>query len=229
MAQNWKAGYSRYKSFFLNISDLYRKKRELQMFLEILLSLATVSFFGIFALRPTLLTISHLVVDIKSKRETVTVMDTKIKNLETAQQILDSETYRLSLLDSSVLDTPKPEIFARQIEGLSNKNSVKVLGISVGETVILGKAKEAKTSTELKPLPENSQAIVFSTNTTGSYQGLYSFLQDLENLRLSLKIDSYGLTSSKVEGQTLLTLVVSGRIPYLGNQETNLGNQETNQ
>lgn len=226
MAQSWRKEYSRYKSFFLSIADLYRKKRDLRMFLEILLSLTTISFFGIFALRPTLLTISQLIVDIKFKKETVSKMDTKIKNLETAQQILDKETFRLSLLSSSVFDTPRPEIFARQVEGLSSKNFVNILGITVGDVAILGKIKAVKASTELKPLPEDALGVDFSTSATGSYQQLYSFLQDIENLRIPLKIDSYSITSSKVNEQTLLTLVVSGRIPYLGNQETNLGNNE---
>jgi len=176
------------------------------MFLEILLSLATISFFGIFAIRPTLLTISQLVVDIKSKKETIATMDTKIKNLESAQQILLEETSRLPLLNTSVFDMPRPEVAARQFEGLANKNAVKILGLSFEKTT-------------LKPLPENSEAINLSVSATGSYQGLYSFLKDIENLRIPVQIDTVQIGASKGENETFLTLVISGRIPYLGNHE----------
>lgn len=206
MAQSWRKEYLRYKSFFLSITELYRKKRDLRMFLEILLSLATMSFFAIFALRPTLLTISQLVVDIKSKRETVAAMDTKIRDLSTAQQLLLQETSRLPLLNASVPDTPKPEVVARQIEGLSDKNIVNILGLSIEET-------------ELKPLPENSDSINLSVSATGSYQQLYSFLKDVENLRIPVQIDTFQIGAPKTEEKTLLTLVISGRIPYLGNHE----------
>lgn len=206
MVQSWKKEYSRYKSYFLNISDLYRKKMDLRMFLEMLLSLATISFFGIFALRPTLLTISELVVEIKSKKDTIAAMDTKINNLENAQQILLRETSRLSLLNTSVFDTPKPEVIARQFEGLSNKNIVKILGLSIEKT-------------KLKPLPENSEAINLSVSATGPYQGLYSFLKDIENLRIPIQIDTFQMGATKAENETFLTLVISGRIPYLGNHE----------
>ncbi len=204
MAQGWRNEYSRYKSFFLNISELYRKKRDLRMFLEILLSLTTISFFAVFALRPTLLTISQLVVDIKSKKETIAVMDTKIRDLATAQQLLLQEASRLSFLETSVFDTPKPEVIARQVEGLSDKNMVNILGLSIEET-------------ELKPLPENSDSISLSLNAAGSYWELYSFLKDVENLRLPVQIDTFQIGA--------LTLVISGRIPYLGSQETRLDKQ----
>ncbi|MDP3994652.1 MAG: hypothetical protein Q8P91_02390 [bacterium] len=206
MAQNWRKEYLRYKSFFLSISDLYRKKRDLRMYLEILLSLATISFFGVFALRPTLLTISQLVVEIKSKKETIAIMNIKIKNLESAQQILLQETYRLPLLDTSVFDTPKPEVIARQFEGLSNKNIVKISGLSFEKTT-------------LKPLPENSEAINLTVSAAGSYQGLYSFLKDVENLRIPVQIDTFQIGTAKAEDKTFLTLAISGRIPYLGNHE----------
>lgn len=225
MEQGWRKEYLRYKSFFLSITDLYRKKRDLRMFLEILLSLATISFFGIFAIRPTLLTISQLIVDIKSKKETIATMDTKIKNLESAQQILLQETPRISLLNTSVFDTPRPEVVARQFEGLSNKNIVKILDLSVEKIVLIakgetiGKDEATETSTELKPLPENSEAINLSVSTTGSYQGLYSFLKDIENLRIPVQIDTFQIGASKAEDETFLTLVISCRIPYLGNHE----------
>jgi len=206
MAQSWRKEYLRYKSFFLSISDLYRKKRDLRMYLEILLSLATISFFGVFALRPTLLTISQLVVEIKSKKETIAVMNIKIKNLESAQQILLRETSGLSLLNTSVFDTPKPEVAARQFEGLSDKNIVKILGLSFEKTT-------------LKPLPENAGGINLSVSATGSYQGLYSFLEDIENLRIPVQIDTFQIGATKAQDETLLTLVISGRIPYLGNHE----------
>jgi len=189
------------------------------MFLEILLSLATISFFGIFAIRPTLLTISQLIVDIKSKEETIATMDTKIKNLESAQQILLQETSRLPLLNTAVFDTPRPEIATRQFEGLANKNAVNILGLSFEKIVLLGKNETTETSTELKSLPENSNSINLSVSATGSYQGLSSFLKDIENLRLPVQIDTVQIGASKGEDETFLTLVISGRIPYLGNHE----------
>lgn len=219
MALGWRKEYARYKSFFLNIVNLYKQKRDLRMFLEILLSLVTVSFFALFALRPTLLTISQLLKDIKTKEGAVAKMETKIANLETAQFILDQQGNKLTVINSAVFDIPKPEIFARQIDGLGNKNSVSILGLSLEEVTLIGKSSPAKSSKESKPLPAGAYEMNFSLNVGGDYAQLYSFLRDLENLRIPLGIDSLTINSSKVEEQKLLTLAVSGRIPYLGTSE----------
>jgi len=192
------------------------------MYMEILLSLVTISFFGIFALRPTLLTISQLVVEIKSKKETIALMDTKINNLKNAQEILLQETNRIPLLDTSVFSAPKPDVVARQFEGLANKHAVNIQTLSFDKMVLVGNSITTITSKELKPLPESSGVMNVSIGVTGSYQGLYPFLKDVENLRIPIQIDTFEIGSKKSEEETVLTLVVSARIPYLGNQETGI-------
>ncbi|MCK4588646.1 hypothetical protein KAT60_02400, partial [Candidatus Woesebacteria bacterium] len=87
MALGWRRGYLRYKSYFLNVIVVYKRRKDLRMFLEITLSLVTISFFAVFALKPTLLTIAELTKEIKTKEETVAKMDEKIQNLERGQQI----------------------------------------------------------------------------------------------------------------------------------------------
>lgn len=186
------------------------------MFLEILLSLTTISFFSLFALRPTALTISQLLKDIKMKEGTVAKMEQKIENLETAQLLLENENARLPIINSAVPNSPKPDVFSRQIEALASKNSVTILGISIGETVLLGKPLTQKVSKEFTPLPQDSLGMDFTVNAKGSYQNLFTFLKEIENLRLPVLIDSVGLNLSKSEEEKILTLVVSGRTPYLG-------------
>jgi Tfp pilus assembly protein PilO len=216
MALGWRKNYFRYQTFFLNIVNLYKQKQDLRIFLEILLSLTTISLFGVFALRPTLLTISQLVKDIKTKEEAVVKMETKIANMETVQLILDQEVNQLNMINASVFDIPLPPVFARQIEGLAAKNSVSVLGMSVDEVTLLGKTFTQKSSKEEKPLPAGAYAMNFSLNTQGSYPNLFSFLKDLEALRLIVKIDSLNISAAKSQTEKILTLAVSGRIPYLG-------------
>lgn len=104
------------------------------MFLEIILSLAAISFFSIFAIRPTFLTIAELLKEINTKKETAAIMDTKIKSLQTAQEILNQESIRIPIIDLSVPKSPQPQIFVRQIEGAASTAKVKVLGIRVDET-----------------------------------------------------------------------------------------------
>ena len=204
MALGWRKDYLRYRSYFLNILNLYKRKEDLRMFLEIILSLATISFFSIFALRPTFLTISTLLKENKSKKEAIIKMDTKIKNLQTAQNILGKESLRIPILELAVPKFPQPQLFIHQIERVALTSQVQVLGIRVDETSLKG------------DLSVKDQGMMgFSVSSTGNFQNLFSFLKNLENLRNPIKIDILGINLSKMEEGNVLTLVVTGKVPYL--------------
>src|SRR3972149_11044320 len=100
MNPGWRNNYLRYKSYFLNVVGSYRERADIRVYLEILLSLVTVSIFSIFALRPTLLTIAHLTREIQSKQQTLKTMEDKIGNLGQAQSLYDRERAKIALLES---------------------------------------------------------------------------------------------------------------------------------
>ena len=204
MALGWRKEYLRYRSYYLNVLSLYKRKGDLKMFLEIILSLVTISFFGIFALRPTFLTISTLLKEINSKKDTVAKMDTKIKNLQTAQNILNQESLRIPIVELSIPILPQPQTFVHQIEGSASIAQVQILGIRIDETLLKGAA-----------LIDDQSMMGFSVSATGSFQNLFSFLKNLENLRNPIKIDVLGISLTKQEMVNVLTLVITGKIPYL--------------
>lgn len=218
MALGWRKEYLRYQSYFLNISDFYKKREDLRIFLEIILSLVAISFFGLFALRPTFLTIAQLIKDIKNKEETLVKMDLKIGNLQTAQKVLEEEAGKISILESSIPIVPQPDIFVRQIEGLASKNSVKIMGISVNGIVIKGNQtpNTDQKSSEVSPLPDGANGMGFSLSATGNYQNLISFIGNFQFLKIPVKIDILGINISKTEGGNILSLIITGRVPYLG-------------
>lgn len=216
MALGWRKDYLRYQSFFLNILDLYKRKGDLRMFLEITLSLVTISFFSMFALRPTFLTISTLIKEINTKKEIIAKMDTKIKNLQTAQNILRQESLRIPIVELSVPSSPQPQLFVHQIEGSASMAQVQVLGIRVDETTLKGSIPANNQAAKTDPnFPAGSGSIGFSVSTRGSFRNLFSFLKNLENLRSPVKIDVLGINLSKLETGNVLTLVVTGKVPYL--------------
>lgn len=219
MATGWRKDYLRYKEFFLNIVILYQKKKEVRMFLEIFLSSITIIFFGVFALRPTVLTIAELYKQVKSKEETVQKLDQKINALGQAQNIYANQTSRIFAVEQVAPVAPSPETFVRQLEGIASKNNAKILGISVGEVVLKGTTTVKRESLEVSPLPEGAKGLSFSLSASSDYPYLIGFLKDLEKLRRPIKIDSLGFNSSIVGENKILVLVVSGRVPYLGGEK----------
>ena len=216
MALGWRGQYYRYREFFLNILALYKKKQDLRMFLEIILSLATVIIFLLFALKPTVVTITNLLKEIDEKENTVAKLDEKLRNLDIARNVYEEVLVDAPLIESSVPNSPNPDLFAGQVQGLANKNSVNVLGISVGETTLLGKSPAKKTSAkDTKPLPAPASEMTVSISVSGTFPNLISFFKDIENSRRPVKIDILGINSSATETGQTITMIVSGRIPFL--------------
>lgn len=220
MALGWKKQYLRYKGFFLNILAVYKNRQDVKIFLELILSLTTVSFFAIFALRPTLVTIAQVVKDNRTKEETITAMDEKIQNLRLAQEVYNKETSRIPLIRSSIPLFPQPEMFVRQIEGLASKNAVSIIGFNINSVTLVGQ-KESKQQTIPSVLPENARGLEFSISASGNYSSLKNFLTELENLRRPVKIISTTLNASVSEQNRTLVLSVSGITPFL--EDTNIG------
>jgi Tfp pilus assembly protein PilO len=186
------------------------------MFLEVLLSLATVSIFAVFAIRPTLITIAELYKEIQGKKTTLAQLDEKIENLAAAQANYESQKDTISILDTAIPAEPKPDSFIRQLEGAIGQNTLEILAINVQGTTLLGVPKAEGAAVEnAAPLPGNANGLTFSLNTTSSYPFLATFLEDLERLRRPVKIDALSFSSSESETGTQLNLVVSGRTPYL--------------
>lgn len=215
MALGWRKNYLRYRSYFLNIVNVYKRRQDLKAFLELILTLAAISFFALFALKPTLLTIIELLREIEKKEETVDKMNTKIQNLQQAQTLYIQEEARIKLLETAVPGNPAPDLFVRQIEGLATSYPVNLLGITIGEVTLLGEEKEKRSKSELEPLPEESKGITFSISIAGSYQGVVNFLSALEDIRRPVKIDALNVLSPQLEETQNLILVVTGRTPYL--------------
>lgn len=216
MALGWRDQYTRYREFFLNIQTLYKKRADLRAFIELILSILTVIVFLNFALKPTALTIISLYNDIQGKRKTLEALNQKITNLNIASNLLNQNQNLIPDIDNSVGDSPKPDLISEQIQALGAKDSVTVLGISIGQIVLVGTGQAPKTVSGLAQLPDNANSMDISVSVRGDYPNLISFLKDYENLRTVTKIDTTGISSSTTDKGQIIVNVISGRVPYLG-------------
>lgn len=217
MALGWRGSYLRYKEFFLNVMVLYRKRADLRAFLEIILSLTTVTIFLVFAIKPTTLTIISLIQQIQEKKETVSTLDQKIQSLRTASGVFEQNKSVIPIINRTIPTLPNPDLVSKQIQGVSAKNSISLLGLSIGQATFVGeKGKSTKKSDE-KPLPGDPQEMAISISAKGNYPNLIAFAKDMENLGIGIRIDTLGVNSSQTEAGQVIVVVISGSVPYLGN------------
>ncbi|KKQ26092.1 MAG: hypothetical protein US62_C0019G0019 [Candidatus Woesebacteria bacterium GW2011_GWA1_37_8] len=219
MDASWKKNYVRYKTVLLGSLDQYQRRGDIKVYIEIILSLLTITIFSIFALRPTLITIAQLIKDIDSKRDTLEKMESKLASLDEAQILFDRERDNIANLRIAIPFSPEPNIYIRQVEGVASKTT-NVTNMSIGEAVILGQtATSAKKPDQTSALPENTISTdmnVSAESDLNNYSAVYEFFKSIENLRTPLKIDSFTLNlDESQEGQKFLIVFINGKLVSL--------------
>jgi len=122
-------------------------------------------------------------------------------------------------IDNAVPTYPNPDVLSKQIEGLAALNSVDILGISVSSVRLVGAIPAVKVSNSgFTPLPEGAQEMPFSLSVRGSYSNLISFIKAFEGMRVAVKIDDLGISSSLTDKGRVIVAVISGRVPFLGSK-----------
>lgn len=220
MDQTWRRNYLRYKAYFLNLGDAYKNRVDLKAYLEIILSLMTITIFAVFALKPTLITIASLIKEIEAKKATLSQMDKKIGDVRLAKDLYEKNLTGINLLAAAVPDTAKPEVLLRQIEQTSVKNQASVARLTLNEALIKGARNEEEEGKveEVSPLPEKAEAIKLSVSLTApiaGYQNLYSFMDEAENLRIPLKIDRILFSRTLNQAREIvIDLTLDARVPF---------------
>lgn len=195
--------YRRYRRYFTGLGALYKKK-QVKVYTGIVLSLLTVAFFAFFAIRPTLVTISGLLKEIKDKQKLVEQMDQKINNLASAQSNYAQIASKLPLVEESLPQEPTLPVLMKQLEALTRISSVNLESLSFNEINLQGEPGEKK-----------FQEISFQLSLSGNYQNLKQFLNSLDNLRRIILVDSFAFKSQTKEGAQYITLTVSAKAHYL--------------
>lgn len=225
MIPSWRRNYSRYRAYILNVIAHYKQRADVKAYLEILLSLATICIFAIFALKPTLITIAELMKEVDSKKATLSTMDQKIQDISNAQSLYDNQVNKIKLLEVAIPENPQPEVLVRQVEGLTVRHQTTLSTLGLGKAIILGEEITQPPQTETnEPLPGRASELSFSIGINADitqYSALFNFLSDLEKLRRPAKIDSLNLNSVKGKEENYLNLTVLGRLPYLKEKKEN--------
>lgn len=203
----WRREYTTYKKYVFDIYASYKKKRDIMMFMEILLSLATIALLAVFALRPTSLTIIGLVKEIRAKEDLIERMDTKIRNLSTAQSLYSSEARRIGLLNQAIPDKPNYDAFYKQLLAIHARNGVQVQTISSEDVNLVGlppsRSSDESNVEGVVPIPLRTQSL-------GEYLSIKNLLTQLENLRRPYFLNQVSISPESPENPNTIIFSVSG-------------------
>lgn len=177
--------------------------------MELFLTVGLVLFLGVFAIRPTILTMSDLIREIETKSQLDESLTRKIAALQTAQtQYLNIEE-RLPILDSAIPEQPSIIQSAKIIEKIAADSKVVITSLSVNE---LPKDSEANVEFSQK----SKQTVNITANITGDYVAIREFSQALQNSRKSFLVESVVFSLEDDRGNKKLSANITIAAPYFG-------------
>ncbi|MBU0576165.1 hypothetical protein KJ707_02520 [Patescibacteria group bacterium] len=207
--------------------------------LELFFSIAAVLFFAIFAIKPTLLTMSDLLKEIEDKKKLDQQFSQKIAALSSIQPTYLQLQNRLVIIDEAIPGTPQLVYSLKIIEKIASEIGLVINSINVAEI-----PDEIKTSSDTIPdeIKTNSAEIPGEVKTNvgktplttleridvpvalsvqGDYPIIRQFIENLKNYRRSFVIDTVVFTSKEIRGNRKLEARITISMPYFGFNNSN--------
>jgi hypothetical protein len=194
---NTREEYSRYSRYYVQLKQIYQEKPEVRASLELLLTLLTISFFIVFAIRPTANTIASLLSNINSQNEVKEKLDKKIADLSTARQVWSQEQNRLALIDDALPTNPAPDLYLRQIEGLAATHHSTITNYAIEQTTLYGKKPKLVQALESENPNKDTSGVSrtrIAFTISGQFSDLLNLMTDLETMRKIIQVDTLSIS-----------------------------------
>lgn len=201
-----KLGYfkkirARIKTWFESLSDEDQKK--LISYTYIILTLFTVSFFGFFAIAPTLATITNLNRQYKDNLLVHEALNKKLTNLSLLDFQYGQIQQDLEAIYSAIPKSARIAYLARQLEDIAVGSNLSITKLSFGKVEIYPNSKN-----------DPIYSFTFTINIAGSQNNINNFLSDVINFDRIINIERV-ITGRDEQGQ--YTAIVTGRA-YFSNK-----------
>jgi Tfp pilus assembly protein PilO len=193
------------KSYFENLSATkYREylkvlpnmeQENTHIFIMIVLTLVALSFFGIFAINPTLTTIANLEKQVADNKQVDQELTTKLNNLSTLQQQYNVMGTDLTNLYNAVPQDADVPLLSAQVEALAKKHSLMLTTYRVAE-VQLATSKKVTTT----------RSFIFTLQAEGNYNDMLSFSSELANISRLVTVESMEIGRDSKTNDLVLTL-----------------------
>lgn len=212
----------RFSRYYKQLDPLIKDKRT-QAYWLVILSLLTISFFGIFAVRPTLKTISTLRRQIVDLSLLDTQLEEKINALIDAQDSFVEIEPLLPLVYSLLPQNADFPRLLRHLELLADDNSASISSIQVepvsiytsvdSEVIADIETEEIETDVDTQIPNDPTTPLVINFTIKGSYTDIINFLSQMAKVDRIISVDTLNLTQD-TSIPNLLSLNVKAQALY---------------
>ncbi len=180
--------------------EKYAQEEKTWYYTEVILTLFTISFFIIFAIRPAVITITGLVGDINRKEELSQRMGQKINSVIIAQ-----EEYGLVQTNWELLASFLPSEFSlsqgvAQVVGKAQEENLNLEVSSFGGLNFI-KQDVISSRQGVEAESENLSGLSFTLNTDSDLGILEKYISEIRQARRWTQIDNYQLSKPEDKGE----------------------------
>lgn len=176
---------------------------------ELFLSIGAILFFALFAIRPTLLTMSNLIKEIEDKRALDTQLSQKIAALSAAQSVYMQLQNRLDVLYEALPSGVDIAYALKVIEKAASDQNLTISGITV-----LDIPPDVPADAPMSTLERKSLSVQMSV--TGNYESIRGFAEQLQDSRRSFVIERITFATENIRGLRILEASILLSVPYFG-------------
>src|ERR1700722_3393548 len=195
------------KNYFENLSAAkYREYLKLlpnmqeettHSFIILALTFAALSFFGIFAINPTLSTIFDLQKQLSDDTLVNQQLQTKIDNLSALEQQYNEIGTNLTNIYSAVPQNPEASLLSAQIAALVQKHNLTITDYRIAEVALA--SSQANSNSKV-------QSFVFTVEADGNYNDMLAFSEELAQLNRLITVESMEIGRDPQSENLVLTL-----------------------
>jgi Tfp pilus assembly protein PilO len=204
MSNNEDMGKNKYSPI---LPDLTSERN--QRFLGTVLTLCALSFFGFFAIKPTVSTIIKLNKEIKDNQMVFDQLGVKIKNLtELRTRYSDLQTDLPAIMNAITAQPDVPLLFA-QIQSIAQTANVTINKLQNFEVEILGNNNSAD---------KNYYSYSFSAAGMGSSENISKFILTLADMERIINIDTFTINDKADQNNESKAFDIQGVTFFKRNQ-----------
>lgn len=170
---------------------------------ELVVSIFTVILFALFALRPTLITMSELLRDIQEKQELDRELSEKISALATAQSEYSTYQAQIQALDQAILNNASLEEVAYYLESLLVESGLGVQRVAFGQIPVITKVEENPAARRV--LTKYQVQIVVE----GDLASLQNFLARVESVKPLFSVNGWTVSPTGVDDRPPIEAAVN--------------------
>lgn len=176
------------KKFFEMLPDF--KEERMQKFTTLVFTIMALSFFGLFAINPTLSTIANLNKQLSDNKFVDRELQDKINNLYLLQQKYSQLTPDLPYVLDSFPKNPQIPLLVAQLQSLAQSSNIVITSLQTFEVEVPNSSVSTK----------KYYAFSFSISASGSYENLSEFINSVVKMQRIVSINILSLSRNTGEG-----------------------------